>query len=224
MGRTGKRQTGSVIDWRKRREEIAEGALSLYLERPWPNVSIDEIADRLGISYWQVYYSFDGQEDVYRAAAQRLVDRLATRIAEAPVPKNSVNRTIHDYVRHAASVVGSEDYARLVFLAMRDEHTDPWVRQAYEGKVAGPLRRGLEIAVKNAGDKNGLDMIVLHGTSERYLTMLETALALPRLLRRNDFAEENFEKTVAAAAKEVSSATCTFDGFGAESSGAQAAA
>jgi AcrR family transcriptional regulator len=224
MSGSGKRPTGSIIDWRKRREDIAIGALALYLERPWPNVGIEEIAERLGISYWQVYYSFDGQEDVYKAAVDRLIDRLAHRIAQAPVPGASVNRTIHAYVRHAAAIVGSESYAQLVFLAMRDEHTDLWVKAAYEKKIAGPLRQGLEIAVKHAGHKAGLDMIVLHGASDRYLTMLETALALPRLLRRDEFADGNFEKAIAETAKEVWSATCTFDGFGADPDSAQAAA
>ncbi|WP_221892847.1 TetR/AcrR family transcriptional regulator [Parasphingopyxis marina] len=224
MSRHGKRPTGTIVDWRKRRGEIAAGALALYLERPWPNVGIEEIAERLGISYWQVYYSFDGQEDVYKAAVDRLIDRLARRIAEAPASCTSVNRTIHAYVRHAAAIVGSEDYARLVFLAMRDEHTDLWVKAAYEKKIAIPLRQGLEIAVKHAGRKAGLDMIVLHGASERYLTMLETALALPRLLRRDAFADGNFEKTIAETAKEVWSATCTFDGFGTDPGSAQAAA
>ena len=54
----------SVIDWQARRREIADNALPLFLSRPWPNVSIEEIGAESDLSFWQVYYSFDGQEDV----------------------------------------------------------------------------------------------------------------------------------------------------------------
>lgn len=216
--------TRKAIDWQERREDIAARVLPLYLARPWSAVSIDEIAENLSISYWQVYYSFDGQEDVYRACVTRLIDAVTMRIEQAPVALASVNRTIQDYVRHAANIVGSEAYQHLLFLRLRDEHSDPWIRTAYENRIAEPLRKGLEDAVSRAGRQHDLKIVILHGIRERCLTRLEAALALPKLLQYSDFVDQMFEKTVATVAKEVFAATCTFDGFGEQDSARSAVA
>ena len=213
-----------AIDWQERREDIAARALPLYVARPWTTVSIDEIAEDLGIGYWQVYYSFDGQEDVYRASATRLIDDLAMRIADAPAARDSVNRTIQSYIRHAADIVGSEPYQQLLFLRLRDGPSDPWIRMAYENRIAEPLCKGLEDAVTHAGEQHDLKIVILHGICERFLTMLEAALALPKLLQYGDFVDQMFDRTIVTVTKEVFAATCTFDGFGRNSASMSAAA
>lgn len=203
-----------AIDWQDWREDIATRVLPLYLARPWNGVSIDEIAEALGVSYWQVYYAFDGQEDIYRACVNHLIGAVSQRIAAAPGALPSVNRTIQNYVRHCADIVGSDAYRHLLFLQLRDGHCEPWVRTAYENSIAAPLRKGLEDSVVDAGQHHDLKIVVLHGAPERCLTRLEAALALPKLLQHSDFVDQMYEKTVSSVAKEVFAATCTFDGFG----------
>ena len=209
-----KRPAGTCVDWQARRSSIATDVLDLYLEKPWPNVSIDEIAERLGISYWQVYYAFDGQEDIYRAAVNRLVDMIANMSSFTPKTNLSVSQSIQDYVRYAAGIVSSDEYRKLLFLCLRDQHTDPWVKTAYDQRIAEPLRQGLEITVARAGARTGMDLCVLHGERDSYLTKLEATLALPKLLRHDDFVTSHVENAIASTAKQIFSATCTFDGFG----------
>jgi len=43
MGEARHSPKRSAIDWQERRREIAETALPLFMRRPWPNVSIEEI-------------------------------------------------------------------------------------------------------------------------------------------------------------------------------------
>lgn len=213
MHQPAKRTRESTVDWRTRRDEIAAAVLPLYMERHWSGVALDEIAERLDIGCRQIHSSFDGKEDIYRATVNRLVERLTTQLAETPEILNSVTGTVRAYVAWAADMIGGEDYARLLFFAMRDSHSDPWVHSAYEAKVAAPLRNGLEKAVRDAGRRAGLDLILLDGAAEQFLTSLESALALPRLLGRDAFADRNCEPAVAAVARDVSAATCNFDGF-----------
>lgn len=207
------RPAASCIDWQTRRSTIAANVLDLYLERPWPNVSIDDIAERLGISYWKIYYSFDGQEDIYRAAVNRLVDTIADMDNFTPRTNRSVSQSIQEYVRYAAGIVSSDEYRKLLFLCLRDQHTDPLVKAAYDQRIAEPLCQGLEDTVARAGARAGLDLCVLHGERDSYLTKLEATLALPKMLRRDDFVTTYFENAVTSTAKHVFSATCTFDGF-----------
>ncbi|MEM8695959.1 MAG: TetR/AcrR family transcriptional regulator [Pseudomonadota bacterium] len=213
MASDKKRPTGTAVDWRERRNAITAGALPLFIERPWSSMGVDEIAAHIGISYWQVYYSFDGLEDIYRACVSRLVDTIADRIDNPPAPHSSVNRTVQDYVRHAADIVASEEYRHLLFLRLRDGHSEHWLKTAYDGKVAEPLRTGLEAAVAEAGERHDLKIVLLHGARERCLMMLETALALPKLLHDGDIVDDGFDRTVTTISKEVFAATCTFDGF-----------
>lgn len=214
MARSETPSARKAIDWQDWREDIATRVLPLYLARPWSGVSIDEIAEALGVSYWQVYYAFDGQEDIYRACANYLIGAVSQRIAAAPGALSTVNGTIQNYVRHCADIVGSDAYRHLLFLQLRDGHSDPWVRTAYENSIAAPLRKGLEDAVAQAGRRHDLKIVILHGIPERCLTRLEAALALPKLLQHSDFVDQMYEKTVSSVAKEVFASTCTFDGFG----------
>ncbi|MGJ8535542.1 MAG: TetR/AcrR family transcriptional regulator [Parasphingopyxis sp.] len=209
-----KRSAGTCVDWQARRSSIATEVLDLYLEKPWPNVSIDEIAERLGISYWQVYYAFDGQEDIYRAAINRLVEMIVNMDSFTPRANLSVSQSIQDYVRYAAGIVGSDEYRKLLFLCLRDQHTDPMVKTAYDQRIAEPLRQGLENTVARAGARTGMDLCILHGERDSYLTKLEATLALPKLLWHDDFVTSHFENAIASTAKQIFSATCTFDGLG----------
>ena len=208
-----KRTAGSTVDWRSRRAEIADAALPIFLERHWSALSVEEFAEAIGFTYWQVYYSFDGLEDIYRASVALLAETLADAVAAPPAPSASVSRTIQDYVRFAADIVRSEAYGQLLFLRLRDAYPEPWVRHVYDTRIAAPLRRGLEKAIAEAGAQNDLKIVLLHGARGRCLMSLEAALALPRLLSKEDFVEEGFEKTVASVAKDMFASTCTFDGF-----------
>lgn len=202
-----------AIDWQQRRQEIATGALKLYLERPWPHLSIEDISAELGLSYWQVYYSFDGREDIYRTAVSQIVNSIAFEIARRPKPCPSINQTIRHYVRYCAHIVAHENYKTLLFLRIRDEIANPLLAMTYERKVAFPLRSGLEQSVYHAGDLNNLNLIILHGACERFLTALERSLAFPKLLKSGPEYDPDFEKIVSETTKEISSMTCSFDGF-----------
>lgn len=218
------RSEGDAVDWRRRRAEITRAAMPLYLERPWPSVPLEEICERAGISYWQVYYSFDGQEDIYRAAVTALIDALADMVAAAPGADPTVSRTIQCHVRHAAAAVHSKAYRDLLFLCLRDAHAEPWIATAYEHRIAEPLRKGLEDAVTESGARNGMTLVMLHGVRERYLAMLEATLAIPKLLPRPDCVAPDPEQAIAETCKLVTSSTCTFDGFGVDTVSQSAAA
>ena len=173
---------GPTANWQKRRRKIASGVRSLYLQRSWPTVPIEDIAKHLGISYWQVYHSFDGQEDIYRAAVSGLAESLSHDIARAPAPQPSAHRTIREYIRFSADIIGDERYRQLLFLTIRDAASDPWVSRCYETNVAAPLRLGLENSVARSGELSGLHIVLLHQTGERFLAKLEAMLALPKML------------------------------------------
>lgn len=204
---------GTGVIWRTRRAEIAEAVVALYRKRPWRSVTIEEAADWLGISYWQIYYSFDGREDMYRAAVERLIDRVADETQFTSGTYATVNQAITDYVRHLATVIAGTAYSDLVFLCLRDEETDPWIRSAYQRRILGPMQHGLEEIVRAAGARHDVHLILLDDVPEDCIAMLDCSLCISQLWRAREIPPAVFEASVSDAAKLVFRSTCTFDGF-----------
>ncbi|MBB5933341.1 TetR/AcrR family transcriptional regulator [Streptomyces zagrosensis] len=66
----------------QRREQLITVALDLFGHRSPEDVSIDEIAERAGISRPLVYHYFPGKQSLYEAALRRAADELSARFVE----------------------------------------------------------------------------------------------------------------------------------------------
>ena len=200
-----------VIDWQERRREIADNALPLYLERPWPNVSIEDVARESEMSFWQVYYSFDGQEDVYRAAVMRLFDKLSNAFAGQKEPDETILQTIRTFVDHVAAIVQTADYRNLLYLRVRDEPTERWLGIYYERKIVQPLMHGLHQAIATSGQRQGMEIGVDEPICRRSFASLEASLSLPGLLQRNGLDEEFCEEAIRNSSKRIWAGTYQLD-------------
>lgn len=60
----------------ERREQLLELALELFAERNFEEISIDEIAQRAGISKGLLYHYFPGKRAFYVAAVRQAAERL----------------------------------------------------------------------------------------------------------------------------------------------------
>lgn len=67
----------------ERREQLLGVARSLFAERGYEATSIEEIAERAGVSKPVVYQHFGGKEGVYAVVVDREVQRLTASIASA---------------------------------------------------------------------------------------------------------------------------------------------
>lgn len=66
-----------------RREQLIGVARSLFAERGYEATSIEEIADRAGVSKPVVYQHFGGKEGIYAVVVDREVQRLTSSIARS---------------------------------------------------------------------------------------------------------------------------------------------
>ncbi|MBO2456971.1 TetR/AcrR family transcriptional regulator [Actinomadura violacea] len=66
----------------RRREEIIEAAIEAFGRRPEPEVSIDDVAREAGTSRSSVYRYFEGKQELYEAAADRVGAELTDRLNE----------------------------------------------------------------------------------------------------------------------------------------------
>jgi len=75
-----------------------------------------------------------------------------------------------------------EAYAQFAYLLIRDRCVEPMLEEAYEGRIAGPLRRGLEKIVRTFGLKRDLMILLGADSSREFIKSLEAAFVLPKLL------------------------------------------
>ena len=173
---------GRQIDKALRADQVADAALSLYLELPRDEVTFEAIADRAGLKFWQVYRFHGNLRTVFRCAVSRLVQQIEAQLAAAPAEAPSVSEAVRRYTAFAASVLQQEACAQFAYLLVRDRCVEPLLEEAYEGRIARRLRDGLERIVRTAGLRHDL-IILLGGTASRdFVKSLEAEFLLPKLL------------------------------------------
>jgi AcrR family transcriptional regulator len=195
---------GRQIDKAARADQVADAALELFLEQPRDAVTFEAIAERAGLNYWQVYRFHGNAGTLFRAAAARLIQRIETRLREAPAEAPSVSEGVRRYAAFAAELMRDEAYAQFAYLLIRDRCVEPMLEEAYEKRIARPLRAGLEKIVRNAGLRH--DLIILLGAAapREFVKSLEAEFVLPKLLPGHVAADA---ETVSAAVRRIADRT-----------------
>lgn len=99
-----------------KREAILREASSLFFEQGYVGTSVDEIAERLGVTKPFIYYHFDSKLDLLTEICQRGTrDALAATndVIEAPGSAASrLHKFVHDF---AAGVLDNQQYVTIYF-------------------------------------------------------------------------------------------------------------
>ncbi|MEM8696117.1 MAG: hypothetical protein AAGE05_08880 [Pseudomonadota bacterium] len=202
---------GTAIDWRHRRKEIAAKVLPLFLNRPWRNVTVEDVAAETGLSFWQIYYSFDGQEDVYRAAVTQLIETIAQRIDSGPDVAPTILETIKRFVNFISETLQTQSYRQLLYLRIRDEPVEPWLGIQYRKRIGNPMVALLKAAISASGEEQGLQIAIDDRRCRETLISLEASLAFPSLLQNQSIDAEFSEQAIRSSAKKIWAATYSLE-------------
>jgi hypothetical protein len=199
-----------------REGELLDALLVQLLERPLSDVTVKDLADSCGRSFWSVYHSVyrvtANREHLIRRAILRHASRIVPEGMAAPEPEPTIYRTIEAQIAYMAGIVASEPYRQLLYLLLRDRSAHPWIEEIYERRVARPLCRGLERAVRDAGDGIGAAIFFRENVVRRCLRKLEASLALPRLLPGGEAEEaDQRARLVQAVAGEAMAASYAYE-------------
>jgi AcrR family transcriptional regulator len=82
-----------------RREEIIEAAVPVFARNGFVDASMNDVADRAGVTVTAVYYHFSGKEELYEAAIAhvlRTVDEVVANVRadDAPASPGDLHRVI----------------------------------------------------------------------------------------------------------------------------------
>jgi len=173
-----------------RREELLTAALSLFRERGYATVSMEDIGARAGMAGPSIYRYFPGKAAILVAGSYRLADRLA-RDAEAAMALPQDERQ-HALVSSYVDTVLRVDNIMANFaneirnVPERDAKELVRLQRAYVAGWVGQVRAGTELPEPDA-------KVVVHAA----LTIVNDLARTPRLLARPRIAAELTELAVA---------------------------
>ena len=135
----------------ERREQLLALALELFTERTYEEISIDEIAQKAGISKGLLYHYFPGKRAFYVAAVRHAAEELLSRTTgqveaarEAGVEQAELLRIgLHAYLDFI-----EERATTFIFLMRGGMAGDPEVREA----VDETRRAFIEVVLEGAND------------------------------------------------------------------------
>jgi AcrR family transcriptional regulator len=115
----GKRRRAAHLGPERRRPQVLDAALELFLERGYDGASMQAVADQAGVTKPVVYACYASKDSLFRALLEREETRIRTEIqtafegAELSDPESTL---IEGYTGFLRAVASSPDVYRLIFL------------------------------------------------------------------------------------------------------------
>ena len=116
---TTRRKRAAHLGPERRRPEVLDAALDLFLENGYEGTSMQAVADRAGVTKPVVYACFPGKDELFRALLAREEERIMGEIQEAfrgadlTDPESTL---IDGFTGFLRAVDHSPDVYRLIFL------------------------------------------------------------------------------------------------------------
>jgi AcrR family transcriptional regulator len=127
------------LDPGQRREQILDSANSLFAERAYDEVSIEDIASAAGVTRGLVHHYFGGRKDVYIALLERLGAEREERLR--PPLGRSARARVDDSVARWLDWTDTNRTIWLATMAHGEDIADPDVRRV----VADLVRRAVAL-------------------------------------------------------------------------------
>ena len=165
MGQAGteaRRQRAQHLGPERRRPQVLDAALGLFLERGYEKASMQAVADRAGVTKPVVYACFAGKEELFNALLAREEERILGELqaafdgADLDDPEATL---IEGFTGLLSTVDSSPDVYRLIFLG----------EAGGNAAVARRVQRGRELQVEAlsvlarrwlTADRHGADLEV----------------------------------------------------------------
>ena len=138
---SAKRQRAPHLGPERRRPQILDAALGLFLERGYEKASMQAVADRAGVTKPVVYACFAGKEELFNALLAREEERIlgelqtAFEAADLDDPRGTL---VDGFTGLFTAVAASPDVYRLIFLG----------EAGGNAAIARRVQRGRELQVE----------------------------------------------------------------------------
>lgn len=142
-----------VLRWQRRPsqrpDEILDAALRVFAQRGLHKTKLEEIAKEAGVSKGTIYLYFKNKEELFVAAAQRILpnlDEIYTQSAHTPTPDASLSPLLHHVARTAYRRFCTPGYlAFFSMMAAEALHHPEWGEIYFRRIILALTRRLAEI-------------------------------------------------------------------------------
>ena len=100
------------------REKLIETGLEMLAEKSYSQISMDEVAERSGVTKPMIYYYFESKEGFYRAIANHLLDMGKAMIVKVFDPRKSLRQALYDMVDMRLDMARNRPKLTRAFLMM----------------------------------------------------------------------------------------------------------
>ena len=136
----------SRLDPGQRHEQILDAANTLFAERTYDEVSVEDIASAAGVTRGLVHHYFGGRKQVYIALLQRLGEQREEQLA--PPVGRSARARLADSVSRWLDWTEANRTIWLATIARGDDLADPDIKQV----VADLVRRAVALIATRHAD------------------------------------------------------------------------
>jgi len=145
-----------------RRAQLLDVALDVFVEQGYHAASMDEIAERAGVSKPVLYQHFPGKLDLYTALVSSAVDTVIEGVREALASTQDNRERVQASMRlWYDSVADREKAFRLVFES--DLTSDPEVRELVDRVTSESAAAIAEVIVEDTGLSQGAAELLAAG-------------------------------------------------------------
>ena len=145
-----------------RRAQLLDVALDVFVEQGYHAASMDEIADRAGVSKPVLYQHFPGKLDLYTALVSSAVDTVIEGVRDALASTQDNSERVQATMRlWYDSVADQEKAFRLVFES--DLTSDPEVRDLVDRVTSESAAAIAEVIVEDTGLSRGAAELLAAG-------------------------------------------------------------
>lgn len=181
------------------RQSIMKATYGILCERGYDGLSMQRVADRVGIEKASLYYHYDGKDDLLKAFLDFLTERLVEvfPLGEHGDAEQDLRTALDSFFLNVSDAAGDEeatfmtpDFARAyVELRAQAAHDEEYRRhfteseRRIETQLAGLIDRGIEEGVFRPVDSHGVAEYLLYnieGVIFRAATSDEGALEAAR--------------------------------------------
>lgn len=135
----------------EKREDVVQAALDVFVDRPWLEVSVEDIAARAGVDTESVEQAFGNREGIYRAALEAFATQTVSR-AEAELPQGSARAQLEMVCARAWDTLRTPQFTALYRTAVVLKLIDPSLSQEFRENLVERWRRLLDaVLTRGAG-------------------------------------------------------------------------
>lgn len=192
------------------KEKLLEAGTGLLAEKTFSEITMDEVAQRSGLTKPMIYYYFDSKEGFYKGLARHLLDIIRRYLEDIFLPNRSLRECLYDLMEQRMQFVRENPgSSKAIMSMMHDPNIGRLIKELQDefGRHVDIMRPVFEKAVETgeirADVPYSMIMMMINSTSVAYSVRFLKGIEDPSLPDPKTVVDVLFEGIAPEALKEV---------------------